>query len=133
MTLTNAEVEALSARLKLGSGHEAQERAVAVALCSLLVQQKKGVVLADEVGFGKTYEALAIMALLCERAWEARKSFDRVLVLCKSSLLEKWQEELSATRPGARFPAVSRSLAQSAPGEASFPSSARHRSPRLRG
>lgn len=104
MALTNAEVESLSARLKLGKGHEAQERAVAAALRSLLVDEKRGVVLADEVGFGKTYEARAIMALLCERAREARKSFDRVLVLCKSSLLEKWQEELSATRPERGFP-----------------------------
>jgi len=104
MALTNAEVEALSARLKLGNGHEAQERAVAAALRSLLVEEKRGVVLADEVGFGKTYEALAIMALLCERARAARKTFSRVLVLCKSSLLEKWQEELSATRPERGFP-----------------------------
>jgi SNF2 family DNA or RNA helicase len=104
MALTNEEVASLSARLKLGDGHEAQERTVASALRSLLVEEKRGVVLADEVGFGKTYEALAIMALLCERAREARKSFDRVLVLCKSSLLEKWQEELSSTRPGRGFP-----------------------------
>ena len=104
MALTNEEVADLSARLKLGDGHEAQERTVAAALRSLLVEEKRGVVLADEVGFGKTYEALAIMALLCERAREARKSFGRVLVLCKSSLLEKWQEELSLTRPGRGFP-----------------------------
>ncbi len=104
MALTNEEVASLSARLRLGDGHEAQERTVASALRRLLVEEKRGVVLADEVGFGKTYEALAIMALLCERAREARKSFDRVLVLCKSSLLEKWQEELSSTRPGRGFP-----------------------------
>jgi SNF2 family DNA or RNA helicase len=104
MAFTNEQVANLSARLKLGDGHEAQERTVASALRSLLVEEKRGVVIADEVGFGKTYEALAIMALLCERAREARKRFDRVLVLCKSSLLEKWQEELSSTRPGRGFP-----------------------------
>jgi SNF2 family DNA or RNA helicase len=104
MALANEEIESLSTRLKLGAGHEAQDRTVAVALRSLLGEEKRGIVLADEVGFGKTYEALAIMALLSERAREVHKSFDRVLVLCKSSLLEKWQEELSSTRPERGFP-----------------------------
>ena len=72
MPLTNEEVHSLCACLRLGTGHEAQERAVRTALTSLLVYERKGVVLADEVGFGKTYEALAIMALLCERARAAR-------------------------------------------------------------
>jgi SNF2-related domain/Helicase conserved C-terminal domain len=104
MPLTNDEVQRLSACLRLGTGHEAQEHAVRTALTGLLVHERKGVVLADEVGFGKTYEALAIMALLCERARAARKGFDRVLILCKSALLEKWQEELSRMRPDRGFP-----------------------------
>ena len=104
MPLTEEEVQSLSASLRLGTGHDAQEHAVRTALTSMLIHERKGVVLADEVGFGKTYEALAIMALLCERARAARKSFDRVLILCKSALLEKWQEELSKMRPGRGFP-----------------------------
>lgn len=104
MTLTDREVRDLSRRLCLGRGHQAQELAVRSALTSLLVEGRHGVVLADEVGFGKTYEALAIMALLCERARAARKPFDRVLILCKSALLEKWQEELSRMRPDRGFP-----------------------------
>jgi hypothetical protein len=104
MALTDEEVGVLCARLRLGEGHEAQERAVRSALTSLLVEGRRGVVLADEVGFGKTYEALAIMALLCERAHAGRRSFDRVLILCKSALLEKWQEELSRMRPDRGFP-----------------------------
>lgn len=104
MSLTHEELGTLCARLHLGDGHEEQERAVRTALTSLLVLGKKGVVLADEVGFGKTYEALAIMSLLCEHARATRRSFDRVLILCKSALLEKWREELSATRAGRGFP-----------------------------
>ena len=105
MPLTNEELKTLCARLHLsGTGHEAQEHAVRTALKSLLVWERKGVVLADEVGFGKTYEALAIMALLCERARAARKGFDRVLILCKSALLEKWREELSIMRADRGFP-----------------------------
>jgi SNF2 family DNA or RNA helicase len=104
MPLSDEEVQSLTARLRLGTGHEAQQRSVQTALTSLLVHERRGVVLADEVGFGKTYEALAIMALLCERARAARKSFDRVIILCKSALLGKWQEELSRMRPDKGFP-----------------------------
>lgn len=102
MAITERDVAALTERLHLGKDHELQERAVAAALRSLLVEDRRGVVLADEVGFGKTYEALAVMALLAERAREARKPFERVLILCKSSLLEKWQEELSPAREKGR-------------------------------
>jgi ERCC4-related helicase len=102
MTITNDDVDALCQRLHLGKNHELQERAVAAALRSLLVEDRRGVVLADEVGFGKTYEALAVAALLAERARQARKPFERVLILCKSSLLEKWQEELSPAREKGR-------------------------------
>jgi ERCC4-related helicase len=102
MTITNRDVDALCDRLHLGKDHDLQERAVAAALRSLLVDNRRGVVLADEVGFGKTYEALAVASLLAERARQARKPFERVLILCKSSLLEKWQEELSPAREKGR-------------------------------
>mgnify|MGYP001060916008 CR=1 FL=1 len=49
-------VEELVSRLPLGAGHELQEHAVAAALRAMLVEGRRGVVLADEVGFGKTYE-----------------------------------------------------------------------------
>ncbi len=104
MPITHDDVRLLSSKLTLGDDHKAQERAVRIALTSLLVEDRKGVVLADEVGFGKTYEALSAMALLCEHARAARKSFDRVLILCKPALLEKWREELSHVRPDKGFP-----------------------------
>jgi SNF2 family DNA or RNA helicase len=104
MPLTEETVCNICACLSLGTGHEAQERAVRGALTNLLVHERQGVVLADEVGFGKTYEALAIMALLCELARAERKRFNRVLILCKSALLGKWQEELSRMRPDRGFP-----------------------------
>jgi SNF2 family DNA or RNA helicase len=102
--ITHDDVRLLSSKLTLGDDHKAQERAVRIALTSLLVEDRKGVVLADEVGFGKTYEALSAMALLCEHARAARKSFDRVLILCKPALLGKWREELSHVRPDKGFP-----------------------------
>ncbi|WP_198026626.1 SNF2-related protein [Bradyrhizobium sp. ARR65] len=103
MPVTEEAVRKLCARLRLGTGHELQEHAVRSAISGILVDQRKGVVLADEVGFGKTYEALAIMALLCEHSRAAQNPFERVLILCKSTLLEKWQEELSRVRPDRGF------------------------------
>jgi superfamily II DNA or RNA helicase len=102
MPITNTDVTALVSKLHLG--RDQQQKAVTAALRSLLVEERRGVVLADEVGFGKTYEALAIMALLSERARETHRAFDRVLVLCKSALLNKWQEEISSVRKGKGFP-----------------------------
>ena len=103
MPLTDKELDSLCTRLRLGTGHETQEHTVRAALTSLLIQERRGVVLADEVGFGKTYEALAIMTLLCEQARAERKGFDRVLILCKPALLGKWHEELSR-HPERGFP-----------------------------
>jgi len=97
-------VAELAARLPLGEGHERQEHAVAAALRSILGEGRRGVVLADEVGFGKTYEALAVMALLCDQATKRGKTFGHVLVLCKRSLLPKWLEEVSVARAGRGFP-----------------------------
>jgi SNF2 family DNA or RNA helicase len=97
-------VDEMVARLPLGTEHELQEQAVAAALRGFLVENKRGVVLADEVGFGKTYEALATMAHLSDFARTTGKPFRHVLVLCKSSLLPKWQEEVSSARADRGFP-----------------------------
>jgi hypothetical protein len=70
---------------------------------SLLVHDRRGVVLADEVGCGKTYEALAIMTLLRESAHTAGRTFERVLILCKPALVRKWSDEISTTRAGIGF------------------------------
>jgi superfamily II DNA or RNA helicase len=106
MTVSKGDVsvDEMVARLPLGEGHELQERAVTAALATILRDGHRGVVLADEVGFGKTYEALAVMTLLCDHARATGGSFGRVLVLCKSSLLRKWLEETNATRPDQGFP-----------------------------
>lgn len=98
------DIEALVATLPLGSGHEDQERVVAAALRRFLIQGQRGVVLADEVGFGKTYEALAVVAHLCAHARRRRRPFDHVLVLCKPALVRKWEEETSSARANRGFP-----------------------------
>lgn len=56
----------------------------------LLQTGKARLLIADEVGLGKTIEAGLIWTEL-----EARGEADRVLVVCPSSLVGKWQEEMS--------------------------------------
>lgn len=75
-----------------------QQQVVRWALTRLLEEGQRGVVLADEVGCGKTYEALAIMALLWR---QSPRKLRRVLVLAPPNLVRKWHEELTAndTRP----------------------------------
>jgi ERCC4-related helicase len=104
MRATLEDVKSVVVGLSLGDGHKDQERAVAAALQRLVVYGQRGVVLADEVGFGKTYEALAIASNLCALAKKKRSTFDRVLILCKSALVRKWEEETSSTRKGKGFP-----------------------------
>ena len=56
----------------------------------LLQTGKAHLLIADEVGLGKTIEAGLIWTEL-----EARQEADRVLVICPSSLLAKWKEEMA--------------------------------------
>ena len=56
----------------------------------LLQTGKARLLIADEVGLGKTIEAGLIWTEL-----EARGEADHVLVVCPSSLVAKWQEEMS--------------------------------------
>ncbi len=52
-------------------------------------QQPHGLLIADEVGLGKTIEAALITRELL-----ARGPVDRILVICPANLREKWQREL---------------------------------------
>jgi superfamily II DNA or RNA helicase len=59
-------------------------------LLKLLDSFDRRLLIADEVGLGKTIEAGLILAEL-----EARRQLDRVLVVCPSRLRDKWREELT--------------------------------------
>lgn len=50
----------------------------------------RGLLIADEVGLGKTIEAALIMQEL-----KARDALRRLLVVCPANLVKKWQDELS--------------------------------------
>ncbi len=51
---------------------------------------RHGLLIADEVGLGKTIEAALVL-----RELTARARMDRVLVVCPANLRSKWQDELS--------------------------------------
>jgi hypothetical protein len=91
---TQDEIANLSSLIDLE--RDLQQNAVRWALGRLVGAGQCGVVLADEVGCGKTYEALALLALLWHHYQETPHPIRRVLILCKSSLLRKWHEELTA-------------------------------------
>ena len=59
-------------------------------LLKILESPDRRLLIADEVGLGKTVEAGLILTEL-----EARAPLDRVLVVCPSRLREKWRDELS--------------------------------------
>ncbi|WP_153818479.1 DEAD/DEAH box helicase [Polyangium spumosum] len=74
-----------------------QMLAVRAALDALLVREQSGVVLADEVGCGKTYEALGITALLWRHFRGTREPIQRVLVVAEQALMSKWAREITST------------------------------------
>ena len=59
-------------------------------LLKILESPDRRLLIADEVGLGKTIETGLILAEL-----EARNSLDRVLVVCPSGLRDKWRDEMS--------------------------------------
>jgi len=59
-------------------------------LLKILDSPDRRLLIADEVGLGKTIEAALILTEL-----EARRPLEKVLVVCPSRLREKWREELN--------------------------------------
>ncbi len=59
-------------------------------LLKLLDSPDRRILIADEVGLGKTIEAGLILT-----EFEARRPLERVLIVCPSRLREKWREELN--------------------------------------
>ena len=73
-----------------------QPPVIARAWQALVERRQTGVVLADEVGLGKTYEALwtAYLYLLHKLKEESGSSPARILIVVPPSLTEKWREEV---------------------------------------
>lgn len=57
-----------------------------------------GVLFADSVGLGKTWEALAAAALILCKA-NPQMGLRHILILCPANLVTKWEDELAASSP----------------------------------
>ena len=58
-----------------------------------------GVLLADSVGMGKTWEAIAAAALILYKKDQPQRNRRHVLILCPSNLVTKWEDELVDRSP----------------------------------
>lgn len=64
--------------------------------CFLDNGDQSGVILADGVGMGKTWEALAASVLIIY-GLRLRKRKGRILIVCPPNLITKWEDELSTS------------------------------------
>ena len=94
------DIEHLVSQISLDREH--QMRAVRASLEAFLVRGQSGMVLADEVGCGKTYEALATAALLWWHLRETETPVRRILIVAKPALMSKWFDEIEAPPPRER-------------------------------
>lgn len=90
----SVDLDGLLGNLSLDREH--QMRAVRAALRMLLVDGRRGVVLADEVGCGKTFEALGAAALLWKHFSESATPIQRILIVAEPALITKWFTEIEA-------------------------------------
>lgn len=88
------DIDHLSSHISLDRDH--QMRAVRAALEALLVRGQSGIVLADEVGCGKTYEALGAAALLWRHFQGTETPVSRILIVAEPALMPKWFDEIEA-------------------------------------
>lgn len=79
---------------KLALHRDVQMRALRSTLEALLTRQQRGMVLADEVGCGKTYEALGAAALLWLHHRTTGAPLERILVVADGALMTKWFNEI---------------------------------------
>lgn len=99
------DIETLTAGLKLDRQPH-QMRAIRAALEAMLVRKQRGIVLADQVGFGKTYEALGTAALLWRHFRDTDTPVQRILIVVhRSVLMTKWEDEIKGSAGKSRgFP-----------------------------
>lgn len=90
-------------RVVFATGKPHQERAAVWARrrladrgcrCFTAHDDQDGVLLADSVGMGKTWEAIAAAALILYKWNQPERNRRHVLILCPSNLVTKWEDEL---------------------------------------
>ena len=67
--------------------------------CFSSPENQVGVLFADSVGLGKTWEALAAAALILCKRERPQKGLRHILILCPANLVTKWEDELTEGSP----------------------------------
>lgn len=60
----------------------------------LLDSKAKGCIMADEMGLGKTLQCLALMWTLLRQGPRGRKTIEKCIIVCPSSLVRNWANEI---------------------------------------
>ncbi|KAH3680777.1 hypothetical protein WICMUC_000128 [Wickerhamomyces mucosus] len=60
----------------------------------LVDPRAKGCIMADEMGLGKTLQCIALMWTLLKQGPRGKKTIDKAIVVCPSSLVRNWANEL---------------------------------------
>ncbi|CEP24004.1 unnamed protein product [Cyberlindnera jadinii] len=60
----------------------------------LIDPRAKGCIMADEMGLGKTLQCISLMWTLLKQGPRGKKSIDKAIVVCPSSLVRNWANEL---------------------------------------
>ncbi|CDR47340.1 CYFA0S31e00562g1_1 [Cyberlindnera fabianii] len=60
----------------------------------LIDPRAKGCIMADEMGLGKTLQCITLMWTLLKQGPRGKKSIDKAIVVCPSSLVRNWANEL---------------------------------------
>lgn len=60
----------------------------------LVDARAKGCIMADEMGLGKTLQCLALMWTLLKQSPRGRKTIEKCIIVCPSSLVKNWANEI---------------------------------------
>lgn len=60
----------------------------------LIDQRAKGCIMADEMGLGKTLQCLALMWTLLRQGPRGKKTIEKCIIVCPSSLVRNWANEI---------------------------------------
>ncbi|KAI5954250.1 RAD54 [Candida jiufengensis] len=60
----------------------------------LIDPKAKGCIMADEMGLGKTLQCLALMWTLLKQSPRGRKTIEKCIIVCPSSLVRNWANEI---------------------------------------
>lgn len=63
-------------------------------LSGLVDPRAKGCIMADEMGLGKTLQCIALMWTLLRQSPRGRRTIDKCIIVCPSSLVRNWANEI---------------------------------------